>query len=276
MTAIVTTDRPVELRERPRSARKALAILRTQQILVLPGILVAWHLVGLLGLLEPLVYRSPEQVWAYLVGATLETGELYPHLVATMTAVIIAFVLSTIVGVVAGVTLALMPRTEAVISPYLDAVNAMPRLALVPLFLIYFGIGTEAKVAVAFSLVVFMILANARAGVRSADADILRLAMVMGSTKREMFFKIYLPVAVPSIFAGMRLGLIYSLLAVTASELISARLGLGQLIASYSATYRLEGVYGLLILLAVIATIFNGGMRLAERKILKWKGPEES
>jgi NitT/TauT family transport system permease protein len=213
-------------------------------------------------------------VWSYLSEASAN-GELWQHTRATMTAVILAFVLAGIVGVVVGIALGLLPRTERVVNPFLDAVNSMPRIALAPVFIIYFGINTSAKVALAFSIVVFMVLSAARAGVRSTDAELLRMSTVLGASKPQIFRKVLLPVSVPAVFAGLRLGLIYSLLGVVASEILASREGLGQLIARYSGTFQLENVYAILILLAILAMVLNQAMVAMERRILRWQPPSD-
>jgi NitT/TauT family transport system permease protein len=151
----------------------------------------------------------------------------------------------------------------------------MPRLALAPLFIVALGINTSAKVAMAATLVFFIVLSGARAGVRSTDAEWLRLSTVLGAKKHQLFRKVLLPVATPAIFAALRLGLIYSLLGVVGSELISARNGLGQLIAYDSSMFRMEGVYAILILLAVIAVVLNQTLGFVERRLLRWQPPAE-
>lgn len=248
-------------------------VVRVCQILLLPLTIGFWHFVAISKFFDPLVARTPGQVLT-AVTKIARSGELALHLRSTMEAVFVAFALASVVGIFLGILLALMPRTERVLSPYFDAFNAMPRIALAPVFLIYFGIGTSAKVALAFSLVVFIVMANARAGVLSADADVLRLTTILGARKHQIFTKVYLPVATPAIFAGLRLGLIYSLLGVVASELIAARDGLGMLVAQYSGVFEMEGVYGVLIILALVASVLNSLMRLIERYVLRWQPPE--
>ena len=223
---------------------------------------------------DPVLAKSPVQSWDYLVSAA-RSGELWSNTRSTMTAVLIAWVLAGLAGVVAGLALGLMPRTERVLSPFLDAANAMPRIALAPLLIVALGIGTSAKVALASTLVFFIVVSGARAGVRSTDAEWLRLSTVLGARKAQLFGKVLLPVATPAIFAALRLGLIYSLLGVVGSELYSARDGLGQLIAYNSSIFQMDAVYGILLLLAVIAVILNQLMGFLERRLLRWQPPAD-
>jgi NitT/TauT family transport system permease protein len=252
--------------------KRETLVVRGLQVSVGLAMLALWQLAADLKWPDPVLAKSPVQSWDYLVSAA-RSGELWSNTWATMTAVLIAWVLAGLAGVVAGLALGLMPRTERVLSPYLDAANAMPRLALAPLLIVALGIGTSAKVALASTLVFFIVLSGARAGIRSADADWLLLSSVLGARKHQLFRKVLLPVATPAIFAALRLGLIYSLLGVVGSELISARDGLGQLIAYDSSVFQMDGVYGILVLLAVIAVALNQLMGLAERWLLRWQPP---
>jgi NitT/TauT family transport system permease protein len=260
-------------RRRPGLTRETL-VVRGLQLSIGVALLGLWQLAAALKWPDPVLAKSPVQAWDYLVGAA-RSGDLWSNTRATMTAVLIAWVLAGAAGVVAGLGLGLMPRTERVLSPYLDAANAMPRIALAPLLIVALGIGTTAKVVLASTLVFFIVLSGARAGVRSADAEWLRLSTVLGARNRQLFFKVLLPVATPGIFAALRLGLIYSLLGVVSSELISAQNGLGQLIAYDSSVFQMDGVYGILVLLAVIAVALNQVMTFLERRLLRWQPPAD-
>ena len=249
-------------------------IVRSAQILVGLALFGLWELAAATKWPDPVLAKSPGQTWSFLVESA-SSGELWSNTRATMTAVLIAWVLAGAAGVVAGLALGMLPRVERVLTPYLDSANAMPRIALAPLFIVALGINTSAKVALASTLVFFIVLSGARAGVRSTDAELLRLSTVLGARKPQLFVKVLFPVATPAIFASLRLGLIYSLLGVVGSELISARSGLGQLIAYYSSTFRMEAVYGILLLLAVVAVVLNQVMGLLERRLLRWQPPSD-
>lgn len=247
-------------------------IVRGAQVAVGLALLGLWQLAATVGWPDPVLAKSPRQTWSFLV-TSANSGQLWSNTQATMTAVLVAWVLAGAAGIIAGVALGLLPRVERVLTPFLDSANAMPRIALAPLFIVALGINTSAKVAMASTLVFFVVLSGARAGVRSTDSEWLRLSTVLGATKSQVVVKVLLPVATPAIFASLRLGLIYSLLGVVGSELISARNGLGQLIAYYSSTFRMEAVYGILILLGVVAVALNQIMAIFERRMLRWQPP---
>ncbi|MGW6458989.1 ABC transporter permease [Streptomyces sp. NPDC055078] len=260
----------------PRRLRvsRATLLVRAAQLVLVAVWLVAWDLTARNQWITPVLAKSPEQSWDYLVEA-VENGELWSNAQATMLAVAIAWVLASTVGVVVGITLGLLPTLERILAPFLDAANAMPRIALAPFFIVAFGIGVQAKVALASTLVFFIVLSASRAGVRSADSEWLRLSAVLGAKKRHLFWKVMLPVATPAILASLRLGLIYALLGVVGSELIAAEDGLGQLIAEYSSLFRLEAVYAILLLLAGIAVVLNQFMAAIERRLLGWQPPAD-
>ena len=254
-----------------RAERNARLVARAKLTLAQLGVGIAfvafWQFIYWLGVVKPLVARSPREVWDFLVKITTD-GTLMPALYSTLEATIVAFVLASVVGVVIGIGLGLFPRVEALVDPYISAVNAMPRIAFAPVFILMFGIGQPAKIALAFSVVVFIMIVSARGGIRAVDRDIVTMATVMNVTKAQMFSKILLPTAIPAIFSGLRLGVIYSLLGVVTSEILSSRAGLGQLIAWYAGTFALEGVYAVVIVLALVASLMNMAMGAIEQRLL--------
>ncbi|WP_264214705.1 ABC transporter permease [Leisingera thetidis] len=251
-----------------RLKRNARLKLLMGQVLVGLAFLAFWQAVYQMGVVKPLIARSPKEVWDFFVKILLD-GTLLPALYSTLEATVIAFILASAVGIVIGIGLGLFPKIEALIDPYLSAINAMPRIAFAPVFILLFGIDQSAKIALAFSVVVFILIVSARAGIRTIDNDILTMARAMNINKRQMFMKILLPSAVPSIFGGLRLGVIYSLLGVTTSEILASEIGLGQLVAWYAGIFALEGVYAVVIVLAVVASLINVLMAMLEKKILK-------
>jgi NitT/TauT family transport system permease protein len=267
-------DAPPTTARRRRSGRSVRYRLGLFVARVLVGVVIVglWQLTVEFTILDPTVTSNPSDVAIYLYDA-LGTSLLWTNLGATMQAMVIAFLLASSVGVVVGISLALLPRIERVVAPYLDAINAMPRIALAPVFVVGFGLTINAKIALAFSIVVFIVITAARAGVRSVDVDIMRLAAVLGTTRRQMFTKVLFPVAVPSIFGGLRLAVVYSLLGVVTSELIASRIG--QMLQQHASLFEIHGVYGLLIVLAVVASLLNNLMARLEKWMLRWQAPQQ-
>lgn len=242
------------------------------QLLLLVCLVAIWHIGSLAATKNKVVVQSPEAVLAALV--TLhESGMLWSNYWATVYATFLGLVISAVVGIPVGLALGIMKNVQRVVAPFLSGLNATPRIALAPVFIIVFGISLSAKVALAVSLVFFIIALNAMAGVSAADPEAVRMMTTMGASRRQILTKVVLPAAVPSIVVGLRLGLIYSLLGVIASELIASSDGLGTLIARSAGVFDLASVYAVLILLMITAVIFNMACEAIERFALRWQPP---
>lgn len=238
------------------------------------GALVAavglWQLAYSLKLTSRTVLPSPQSVWDATT-AMQQSGALWTNLWSTIEASIWALLLAAVIGVPVGILLGMLPRTWAVFGPYLNALNSMPRIALAPVFIVVFGIGQSAKVALGFSIAVFIFIMNARIGVLSTDEEHRTVCLTLGATKFQLFRKLYLPVAIPAVFTAIRLGMVYALLGVVSAEIISSRAGMGQLIANYSATLSMSYVYSALIILAIFASILTVLAGTAENLLLRWQ-----
>ncbi|MEU4563677.1 ATP-binding cassette domain-containing protein [Actinoplanes sp. NPDC023936] len=229
-----------------------------------------WYLVYRLGVASRMLLPSPRAVWD--AGWRLhDSGVLWPNLWSTVVAALEALALSAIAGVPLGILLGMLPRTWAVLAPYLNAVNSMPRIALAPVFLVVFGIGQSSKVALGFSIAFFVFLMNARIGVLSTDEEHLQVFAVLGASRSQLFRKLYVPVAIPAISTALRLGLVLALLGVVGSEIIASRAGVGQLITSYSATLSMAPVYALLTVLAIFTSILTMLIGALESALLGWQ-----
>lgn len=229
-----------------------------------------WQLVVANKLVDPFFMPSPKAVLDFLV-AYIVSGNLLLHGAVTLEETICGFGLGAVLGVAFGLFMGSSRYWNAVLSPYTTVFNALPRVALAPMFILWFGIGPLSKVLLAFSLVFFIVAINTEAGVRAVDSDLSMTARVMGASERQRFLKVIVPGSVPAIFAGLRIGSIYALLGVVVGEMIAAKHGLGQQIMEYSYGYQPAGVFGVLLSLAAIALGMNGLMALAERKLMQWK-----
>lgn len=258
---------------RRRAVGSALWLLCLR--LALLGVVIGlWSLTAHYKWIDRSVTSTPTAVFTFL-GKSLVHETMWLNLWYTVQAALIAFLLAAVVGILFGITLALLPRFEKVVDPYLSALNAMPRIALAPIFIVAFGLTIQAKIALAFTIGLFILITAARAGVRSVDMEHLRLATVLGAKPHQLFTKILFPVAVPSIFGGLRLAVIYSLLGTLTAELIGSNNGMGQLIQQSAGLFRTDEVYTYIIVLAITATLMNGLMGRLERYLLRWQAPQQ-
>jgi ABC-type nitrate/sulfonate/bicarbonate transport system permease component len=252
-----------------------LLVLYLFRILIFLVIVFVWWAVVRLGWVDRLFVSSPEMVASFLV--TTFWDELVPNTLATLLATLIAFTLSGVVGIFAGLLLVELPYLKRVVDPFLTAFNSMPRIALAPIFILWFGIGVTSKVALAFSLGFFIVLTSTFAGIRNIDPVLLRLSRSLGCSGWQQFTKITLPWAIPSVFAGLKLALIYSFLGVVTSEMLASKVGLGQLIMYYSGILRMDAVFGILLTMAICAVILTIVADRIEASLLgSWTEPMQS
>jgi NitT/TauT family transport system permease protein len=256
-------------------ARKVRASiwLYVRRVAVLVIVIGAWQLTVSQHWLDRNVTSTPHAVGSYL-WESITHQRMWMNLWDTIEAALIAFLLASVVGVVIGIALALLPSVEEVVDPYLSALNAMPRIALAPVFIVAFGLTIQAKIALAFTIGLFIMITSARAGVRSVDNEHVRLATVLGAKPHHLFTKILFPVAVPSIFGGLRLAVIYCLLGTLTAELIGSNNGMGQLIQQSAGLFRIDQVYTYIIILALTAAFANALMGRLERYLLRWQAPQ--
>lgn len=242
------------------------------RVLLLAAILVGWQLGADRGFIDPFFVSTPKAVAAFTVDF-IASGDVWNHLMTTIRTVLLGFALGAVTGVVLGFTLARFDTLHGVLNPFLVAINSIPRVALAPLFILWFGIGDASKVYLAASLVFFIVMAAAEAGARSVDTELLTMGRVMGATETQSFAKVVLPASVPSVFSGLRLGMIYSILGVIFGEMIAARAGLGQQLSYFAGVFNTAGVFGVLLIVTVFSLSFNAFMITLERRLMRWRAP---
>ncbi len=199
------------------------------------------------------------------------SGEVWPNLLTTGEELLIGYLLGASTGIVIGYTLARKPRVAAVVEPYLLAFYGIPKIALAPLLVIWFGIGIWSKVALSTTMVFFLVFYNVFAGVRAVDRELVNLALVMGARESQLGRHVYLPAAMPAIMLGLRMAIPYAVIGVIAGEFTSALRGLGLYIDYASSTYDPAGVFaGITILLAFVLAANMLAARI-ERRVLRWQ-----
>lgn len=238
-------------------------------VLVIFG--AAWEYVARNKIINPLFIGIPSEILQFLWEGLFVNYALIKDALWTIAGTAMAFLLGSGAGILMGLLFVVYPSFEKFIDPLMTALNALPRIALAPLFLLWFGLGLSSKVALGASLTFFIVLSSTVAGARSVDLDLLTLARTLGAKPSQVFMKITLPSAVPTLFSGLRLGLIYAMLGVIASEIIAAEHGLGQSVSYLSGTMQINGVYAILLLLAILGTSITWIMSTLESKLLRWR-----
>jgi len=220
--------------------------------------------------LDPTFFGQPSGVARYLWHA-LGTMQFWSDLGWTLASVACAFALGSASAFAAALVFVRWPAIERFAEPYCNAFNVMPRIALAPLFILWFGLGIGSKIAMGFSLTFFIVLSSTVAGIRGVSQDHVTLCRTLGASAGTTFLRVTLPGAVPVIFSGLRLGLIYALLAVVGTEIIASEKGLGQSLAYLGSTFDIDGVMALLLVLALLGVGIMRAMGWLEKRLLHWQ-----
>ena len=242
-------------------------------VTLLPGLalLAFWQWAS--GRLIREIYVSKPTAVAARLYELFASGEIYPDLWTTGEELVLGYVIGVVGGILGGYALGRSPRLASIFEPYVMAFYGIPKIALAPLFIIWFGIGIGSKVALAAIMVFFLVFYNVYTGVRSVDRELINLTLVMGANQRQLTYHVYFPAAAPYVLLGMRMAVPYSVIGVIVGEFTSSVQGLGLFIHEASSTYDPAGVFaGIVILLAFVVTANFLAGRL-ERRLLRWKTP---
>jgi NitT/TauT family transport system permease protein len=245
--------------------------VRLAQLGSLAAFLVAWEWASRSGRIDPLFIGRPTSIAVHLYEGLFVDHTIVREALWTLAETLFAFALGSVCGVAFGLLFAVYPKAEKFFDPLFAGLNALPRVALAPLFLLWFGLGIGSKIALGFSLTFFIVLANTLAGARSVDPDWLTLSKTLGASRARIFFKVTLVSAIPTIFSGLKLGLIYALLGVIAGEIIASQHGLGQLLTYLAGTFDTNGVFAVLTFLGVLGVFMIKAMDALERRLLRWR-----
>lgn len=235
------------------------------------AVLVAWEAAVRMGIADPFIFGQPTQIFRFLFLEAIPGKQLWIDTAFTMASTVLAFIFGSLLGIGCGLLFVEFRTLGDIARPYITLLNSLPRVALAPLFIVWFGLGIMSKVVLGVSLVFFILLLNTIAGALSVDPDLIRLCRSLGANRWTIFRKIILPGSAPSIFAGLKLGLVYALLGVVVGEMIGAQSGLGMRVVLYSNLFEMNKVFGLLFFLALITTMLTQGMHALERHFLRWQ-----
>jgi NitT/TauT family transport system permease protein len=233
------------------------------------AILLVWQ--GVSGrLVDNFFISNPIDVGRRLLGWTLD-GSIFVHLWATVYATSVGFALGAVVGAVLGIWLGISPFASRLLNPYLNGLNALPKVALAPLFVLWFGLGIESKIALAAVLVLFLVFLNTFAGVRQVDQDLIDGARLMRATRMQVITKVIVPSALSWLFAGLRVSVPYALIGAVLGEMIASNRGLGYLVQFSGAQFDTAGVFAVLIVIALLAMALNFVVDIVQNRMESWR-----
>jgi NitT/TauT family transport system permease protein len=237
------------------------------RILLFLVLVAGWEWVGRE---QPLLIGSPSRVVPQLVKWALD-GTITANVGVTIVEMAVGFGLSLVVGTVVGWILARNQLVDAATRPFVDVLNTLPRFALAPLFMLWFGLGITNKIVLVFSVVVFVCMINTYSGVKSVDPEHLVLAKTLGATRGDLFWKIEVPSLLPWTIVSLRLGAAYALASAVVGEFLSGDRGLGYLVAYRASILDAVGMFAALVILACVAWIVTHGIALLEHRVLSWR-----
>ncbi len=247
----------------------------TISVVTVVGLFVVWFAITNLGLIKPLFLPSPQAVFQqfheYLTG-TANDKPLWQHLVASVLRVSVAFWLAFLTAVPVGIAMGMSRVMRGIFDPPIEFYRPLPPLAYLPLIIIWFGIDETPKVLLIYLACFAPLALAARSGMKSAAQEQINAAYSMGASYRQVILHVILPSALPEILVGMRIAIGFGWTTLVAAEMVAANVGLGQMVLNASNFLRTDIVIMGIVVIGVIAYLFDLLMRWVERRLVPWKG----
>jgi NitT/TauT family transport system permease protein len=267
-TGVEPVLKPARAAARARRAR-ATVRLWAARLIVLGTVLTIWQL-GSGRFLNPFFFSAPIAIVERLI-ALIASGDLWFHLGVTFQEMAAGFVIGTGAGISVGLLFGSLPFVGRMFDPFILALYSLPKIALAPLLIIWFGIDLAPKIVLSAMIVFFLVFFNTMNGVRNVDRELVDVVRLMGASRRQVLQKVTLPAALASIFVGLRVSLPYALVGAVTGELIASNKGLGSLIQRSAAYFDTPGVFAGLIVLMLITTVLDIGLQRLESRTLRWR-----
>src|SRR5262245_23826968 len=239
------------------------------RLLLIAATLAVWE--GLVRLFEIPAFILPAPTSVFMALYRGFASSLYvDHMWITLSETLMGFVLGTVLAFALGIAVALSRRVEYFLYPFIIMFQAMPKVALAPLIVIWFGIGLMSKVVSAALVAFFPLMVNTIVGLRSADEDRVNLMRSLAATRGQIFWMLQLPNAMPYIFAGLEIAMIFALIGAIVAEFVGAQSGLGMLMQSMNFTMDVAGQFSVLLILSVVGLVLNAIVNEVRRRVLFW------
>jgi NitT/TauT family transport system permease protein len=266
----VTTPAPVANTPRTPGAQRASSNTRivVYQVLLVVGLLALWEVLVRSGLAPVYLYGQPSGILNKAI-ALVQNGEIFTHIGATAFEAISGFVIGTALGSAVGLALWLSETVARILRPIIVAINGVPKIALAPLVIVWFGIDIGAKVAIAASLTFIVALISVYQGTQEVDQDLVKLMRSLGATRLTIWRKVIIPGSTPWILATMRLNIGFAMIGAVVGEYISAKKGLGYFIYNAGALYDLNSVFVGIFCLMILALMLDFVLLKIEARF-KW------
>ena len=238
------------------------------RVLVAIAILALWQL----GSMHFGVYWMSSPIRVAERGVTwIRSGELFVQAGYTLLAATLGFLIGVIPGIFLPFALRRSPVLTAILEPYIVAGYALPKIALVPLFIIWFGIGIWSKVALVASLTFFLVFFNTQAGIRAINPQLIRMGEIFGGNERRVVRLVVWPATIPYVFAGLRVSLPFAIGGTAVVELLTSNRGLGYLIQVSATAFDSTGSFTAIVALTIVVAAANVMLGYSEGRLLKWR-----
>jgi NitT/TauT family transport system permease protein len=259
--------------------------LRAWQVGLLLVLLVAWQLLSrneqtafFLG--EPI--KVAGRIWSWFMPVPVAPNALFPdglegqadiylHLGITLLETVLAFGIGTLLGLLFGLWLALAPTASAILDPYIKAANSMPRVILAPIFALWFGLGIWSKVALAVTLVFFIVFFNVYQGVKEVSPVVLANARMLGASQKQLLRTVYLPSATSWVFSSLHTSVGLAFVGAVVGEYLGSARGVGYLILQAEGTFDVNTVFAGIVVLTACALVLDGIVGRIETHLMKWQ-----
>src|SRR6266567_7327449 len=249
-------------------------LINTLRVLLLVVLIGGWELGSRTGIIDPFFWGQPSGIWVQLVTWVTQgtaQGPLWEQVVVTLEETILGFVIGVVLGIVFGVVLGRNRFLSDILSPYIKAANAIPRVVLGPIFAIGLGLGMQSKVALAVVMVFFVVFFNAFQGVREVDRNLLNNARILGANERQISTSVILPSALSWIIASLHTSFGFALVGAIVGEYLGAVKGIGLMIATAQGTFNANGVFAAMLILAVVAVLAESVVTWLEGRLITWR-----
>ena len=255
--------------------------LRLWQGALLLALLLFWHAMTQPGLLPNFMFDNDRQA-AFFFGEPLKVAariaawfvvdaDIYRHLTVTLIETLLAFGVGSVLGLAAGLWLALSPLASAVLEPYIKALNSMPRIILAPIFSVWFGLGIASKVALGVTLVYFIVFFNVYQGVKEVSPVVLANARMLGASQKQLLRHVYLPSATSWVFSSLHTSVGLAFVGAVVGEYLGSSQGVGYLILQAEGSFDINTVMAGIVVLTVFALVLDAAVGRVEKRLMKWQ-----
>lgn len=253
-----------------KKRKKEKALILISQISILIIFLITWQILANLNIINTFIFSSPKKVLSTIINL-YKTKNLFSHIWTTAYETLLSFSIATILGTIIATILWWNNKIQKIIDPYLTILNSLPKVALGPIIIIWFGAGIKAIIFMALLISLIITIINVYEGFNSTNINKIKLMQSLGANKKQIFFKLILPNSLCTIVSALKINVSMSLIGVIMGEFLVSKKGIGYLILYGSQVFNLSLVISGIFILCIVAAIMYYIVNLIEKKIVKYK-----